>query len=241
MSASLYVSGAQTPVPISAKSDAMPQRKSAAGHAARQAKRLLHPFLPQFANPKIERRYRDARLEHRLTALKVTITAGVFISMLFATLDLSTIHDPSLPLFYVRVIGTVTLLAFFALASTSKPSRRIEPLCFGAVITQIAVLIAMLALSSSVPASYNQPTELWIALGVASFVVCGGSFVDGLLLALCTICAFFVSVTVLHPEPPAVLWFHFAWLASTLGLVGLGSFVLDRMQHVAWWQAQDCR
>ena len=239
MSASLYVSGAQTPVPISAKSDAMPQQKSAAGHAARQAKRLLHPFLPQFANPKIERRYRDARLEHRLTALKVTITAGVFISMLFATLDLSTIHDPSLPLFYVRVIGTVTLLAFFALASTSKPSRRIEPLCFGAVITQIAVLIAMLALSSSVPASYNQPTELWIALGVASFVVCGGSFVDGLLLALCTICAFFVSVTVLHPEPPAVLWFHFAWLASTLGLVALGSFVLDRMQHVAWWQAQE--
>jgi class 3 adenylate cyclase len=107
------------------------------------------------------------------------------------------------------------------------------------VITQIAVLIAMLALSSSVPASYNQPTELWIALGVASFVVCGGSFVDGLLLALCTICAFFVSVTVLHPEPPAVLWFHFAWLASTLGLVALGSFVLDRMQHVAWWQAQE--
>ena len=63
--------------------------------------------------------------------------------------------------------------------------------------------------------------------------------VDGLLLALCTICAFFVSVTVLHPEPPAVLWFHFAWLASTLGLVALGSFVLDRMQHVAWWQAQE--
>jgi adenylate cyclase len=238
MSASLYVSAGQTPALISAKSGAMPQRKSAAGQAARQAKRLLHPFLPQFADPQIERRYRDARLEHRLTALKVTITAGVFIPMLFATLDLSTSHDPSRPIFYVRLVGTVTLLAFFAVASMSKPSRWIEPLCFGAVITQIAVLIAMLALSSSVPASYNQPTELWIALGVASFVVCGGSFVDGLSLALCTICAFFVSVTFLHPEPPAVLWFHFAWLASTLGLVGLGSFVLDRMQHVTWWQAQ---
>ena len=74
---------------------------------------------------------------------------------------------------------------------------------------------------------------------MASFVVCGGSFVDGLLLALCTIFAFFVSVTVLHPEPPTLLWFHFAWLASTLGLVALGSFVLDRMQHLAWWQAQE--
>jgi class 3 adenylate cyclase len=159
--------------------------------------------------------------------------------MLFAALDLSTIHDPSLPLFYVRVIGTVMLLAFFAAASLSKPNRWIEPLCFGAMITQIALLTTMLALSSSVPASYNQPTELWLALGVASFVVCGGSFVDGLLLALWTICAFFVSVTVLQPEPPTVLWFHFAWLASTLGLVALGSSVLDRMQHLAWWQAQE--
>ena len=241
MSTSLCLSGAaHAPVLIPAKCGARPQRKGApAGQTARQAKRLLHPFLPQFADPKIERRYRDARLEHRLTALRVTITAGVFISMLFAALDLSTIHDPSLPLFYVRVIGTVMLLAFFAAASLSKPNRWIEPLCFGAMITQIALLTTMLALSSSVPASYNQPTELWLALGVASFVVCGGSFVDGLLLALCTICAFFVSVTVLHPEPPTVLWFHFAWLASTLGLVALGSFVLDRMQHLAWWQAQE--
>ena len=241
MSTSLCLSGAaHAPVLIPAKCGARPQRKGApAGQTARQAKRLLHPFLPRFADPKIERRYRDARLEHRLTALRVTITAGVFISMLFAALDLSTIHDPSLPLFYVRVIGTVMLLAFFAAASLSKPNRWIEPLCFGAMITQIALLTTMLALSSSVPASYNQPTELWLALGVASFVVCGGSFVDGLLLALCTICAFFVSVTVLHPEPPTVLWFHFAWLASTLGLVALGSFVLDRMQHLAWWQAQE--
>jgi len=241
MSTSLYLSGAaHASVLIPVKCGARPQRKGApAGQTARQAKRLLHPFLPQFADPKIERRYRDARLEHRLTALRATITAGVFISMLFAALDLSTIHDPSLPLFYVRVIGTVTLLAFFAAASLSKPNRWVEPLCFSAMITQVALLTTMLALSSSVPASYNQPTELWLALGVASFVVCGGSFVDGLLLALCTICAFFVSVTVLHPEPPTVLWFHFAWLASTLGLVALGSFVLDRMQHLAWWQAQE--
>ncbi len=170
--------------------------------------------------------------------LRVTITAGVFISILFAALDLSTIHDPSPPLFPVRVIGTATLLAFFIAASLRKHDRWIELLCFGTIITQIAVLTTMLALSSSAPPSYNQPAELWLALGVASFVVCGGSFVDGLLLALCTVFAFFVSVTVLHPEPPTLLWVHFAWLASTLSLVALGSFVLDRMQHLAWWQAQ---
>ena len=82
------------------------------------------------------------------------------------------------------------------------------------------------------------PTEFWIALGVASFVVCGGSFVYGLVLALCTVCAFFASVTFLHPEPPLVLGFHFAWLSTTLGLAALGTFALDRMQHLAWRQGQ---
>ena len=183
---------------------------------ARHANRLLHPFLPQFADRKLERRYRDAHLQHRSIALKVTIAAGVLISILFAAVDLSTIHNPPLPLFQVRLAGTLALLAFFVAASLSKRERWIELLCFGAIITQIAVFTAMLALSSSAPPWYNQPTELWLALGVASFVVCGGSFVDGLLLALCTIFAFFISVTVLQPEPPTLLWFHFAWLASTL-------------------------
>ncbi len=205
---------------------------------ARRANRLLHSFLPQFADPKLERRYRDAHLQHRSIALKVTIAAGVLISILFAAIDQSTIHDPALPLFHVRLAGTLALLAFFVAASLGGRDRRIELLCFGAIITQIAVFTVMLALSSSAPPWYNQPTELWLALGVASFVVCGGSFVDGLLLALCTIFAFFVSVTVLRPEPPTLLWFHFAWLASTLGLAALGSFVLDRMLHLAWWQAQ---
>ena len=71
--------------------------------SARKSKQLLHPFLPQFADPKIERQYRDARLQYRLTALKATIIAGVFISMLFAALELLTIHDPSRPLFYVHL------------------------------------------------------------------------------------------------------------------------------------------
>jgi adenylate cyclase len=230
--------------------DCVPDRRTNSGHhphktdvasidSARKPGRLLHRFLPQFADPKIERQYRDARLEYRSTALKVTITAGVFISMVFAALDLLTLHNASPPLFYVHITGTLTLLVFLAAVSLRKPNRWIELLCFGAMITQIALLTTMLALSSSLSVSYYQPTELWIALGVASFVVCGGSFVDGLVLALCTVCAFFASVTLLHPEAPLALGFHFAWLSTTLGLVAIGTFVLDRMQHVAWWQAQE--
>ena len=68
---------------------------SATRNVTRAPEQLLHPFLPQFVDQEIERRYRDARLEYRLAALKATVTAGVFISMLFAALELLTIHDPS--------------------------------------------------------------------------------------------------------------------------------------------------
>jgi adenylate cyclase len=220
-------------------SDHSRDKTSIAATDSAKPEELLHRFLPQFADPKIERQYRDARLAYRLTALKVTITAGIFISIAFAALDLLTIHNASPPLFYVHILGTATLLVFFAAVSLRKLNRWIELLCFGAMITQIVVLTTMLALSSSASISYYQPTELWIALGVASFIVCGGTFVDGLVLALCTVCAFFVSVTLLHPEEPLALGFHFAWLSTTLGLVAIGTFVLDRMQHLAWWQAQE--
>jgi hypothetical protein len=104
--------------------------------SARKPAQLLRRFLPQFADPKIERQYRDARLEYRLTALKVTIAAGVFISMVFAVLDLLTLHNASPPLFYVHITGTVTLLVFLAAVSLRKPNRWIELLCFGAMITR---------------------------------------------------------------------------------------------------------
>ena len=74
---------------------------------------------------------------------------GVFITMVFAALDLLTLHNASPPLFYVHITGTVTLLVFLAAVSLRKPNRWIELLCFGAMITQIALLTTVLALSSS--------------------------------------------------------------------------------------------
>jgi adenylate cyclase len=199
----------------------------------------LHPFLPRFVDSKIERRYRDARLDYRLTALRVTILVGILISILLATLDLLTTHAPSMTLFYVRIVGTLSLIAFYAATLLIKPDRWIEVFSFGVMLTQIVLLTFMLGLSSPGSVSYYQPTELWTALGVASFIVCGTSFLDGLILALCTVFAFFISVIFLQPEGPQVLGFHFAWLSTVLALAAVGSFVLDRMQHLAWQQAQE--
>ena len=60
----------------------------AARNVTREPEQLRHPFLPQFVDAKIERRYRNAYQEYRVVALKATITAAVLISMVFAALEI---------------------------------------------------------------------------------------------------------------------------------------------------------
>src|SRR5215831_4315289 len=142
---------------------------------------LLHRFLPRFIDPKLERRYRDDRLGYRLTALRVSFAAGIVIWILFVALDLLTIHDPSTALFYVRIAGILSLIPFYLATFLIKPGRWIEVIGFGAVLTQIVLLTALIAFLSPVSLPYYQPTEVWIIIGVATFVVCGVSFIDGLI------------------------------------------------------------
>ena len=200
---------------------------------------LLHRFLPRFIDPKLERRYRDDRLHYRLTALRVSFAAGIAIWILFVALDLLTIHDPSTALFYVRIAGILSLIPFYLATFLIKPGRWIEVIGFGAVLTQILLLTALVAFLSPVSLPYYQPTEVWITIGVATFVVCGVSFIDGLILALGTVCGFLLSVTIFQPEPLLLIGFDFAWLLSVLAFVGLGSYILDRTQHITWLQEQE--
>jgi hypothetical protein len=74
---------------------------------------LLHPC-----------RYRDYSLGYRLTALRVSFVAGIAIWLLFVALDLLTIHDPSIPPFYIRIAGTLSLIPFFLITFLIKPCRR---------------------------------------------------------------------------------------------------------------------
>jgi len=162
----------------------------------RERPTLLHPLLPRFTDSKRERRYRDDRLGYRLTALRVSFVAGIAIWMLFVALDLLTIHDPSIPLFYIRIAGTLSLIPFFLATFLIKPGRWIEVIGFAAVFIQIVLLTALVAFLSPVSLPYYQPTEVWITIGVATFVVCGVSFIDGLILALGTVFGFLGTRTI---------------------------------------------
>jgi adenylate cyclase len=202
----------------------------------KQERGTLHSVIPRFVEPELERRYRDDRLTYRLSALRVSLPAGIAIWLLFGILDLTAIHDPSVPLFYIRIIGTVSLIPMLVAALVLKPGRWMETVGFIAIAVQLPLLSALIAVLSPSSLLYFQPTDIWILIGVASFVLCGVSFVEGLILAIGTIFAFFVSVIVFWPEPPLLLAFHFAWLFAVITFVAIGSFVLDRTQRVAWLQ-----
>jgi hypothetical protein len=58
-----------------------------------------------------------------------------------------------------------------------KLGRGLEPIGFTALAIQIPLLIGVLAFLSPVSLPYYQPTGVWTLIGVASFVLCGVSFV----------------------------------------------------------------
>lgn len=179
---------------------------SPTGWATEQRRGSLHHFLPRFTDPKLERRYRDDRLQYRLHAVRVSLSIGIAIWLSFALLDVLTIRDPSVTLFYLRIVSPLLFVPIVGLTFIFKPGRWVEWLGFLSIAVQFLLMTTAIALLSPASLRYYQPTEIWMVMGVISFVLCGVSFIEGLLLAFGVICAFFISVTVLSPEP--FLRFH---------------------------------
>jgi class 3 adenylate cyclase len=201
--------------------------------------RALNPVFLRFADPKLERRYHDDRLGFRFNAVRVAAIAGAAIWLLFTLLNSFTIRDPSQPLLYFRITGSAGLLAVFVATFAVRPGRWVEPTGFAALAVNIILLTLVLAFMSPVSLPYYPPSEVYAVLAVVSFVLCGVTFVEGVTLAAGTICFFFFAVTVLWPEPALLTIYHFTWLLSIIVFAGVGSYMLDRTQHIAWLQEQD--
>jgi hypothetical protein len=80
----------------------------------------FHPFLPRFNDARLERQYRDSRAEYRPSAIRISCFAGIAIWVLFTSLDRLTIHDPSAPLFYVRILGIISLIPIISHANLRR-------------------------------------------------------------------------------------------------------------------------
>jgi adenylate cyclase len=201
--------------------------------------RALNPLLLRFADPRLERRYRDDRLNFRLNAFRVSAIAGAAIWLLFTLLNSFTIQDPSQPLLYVRLSGIVGLLLLYVASFTVRPGRWVEAAGFATLAVNIGLLTLVLVFMSPMSLPYYPPSEVYPVLAVVSFVLCGVSFIEGVALAAGTLCLFFFAVTVLWPEPGLLVLYHFAWVFSVIVFVAVGSYILDRTQHLAWLQEMD--
>ena len=201
--------------------------------------RLLNPILLRFADPGLERHYRDDRLNFRLNAVRVGVIAGAGLWLLFTLLDEFAIGDPSQPLLYIRLTMIVGLLAVGAATFVVRPERWPEPVGFATLAANMGMLTLVNVVISPMSLRYYPPSVIYPVLAVSSFVLCGVSFVEGVVLAAGAICLFFFSVTVLWPEPGLLLLYHFAWVLSVIVIAGVGSYMLDRTQRLAWLQGMD--
>jgi adenylate cyclase len=199
--------------------------------------RSLDPVVLRFADPKLERRYRDDHIRFRINATRVATLAAAAIWLAFTLLNSLTIRDPSQLLFYVRVMGFVVAIAVCIATLIARPGRWIEPITFAMIAVTIGLTTLLLASMSRLSLPYYPPTEIAMLLGVGSFVAV--SFVEGVALAAGTICAFLISVIVLWPEPALLVVFQSAWVVSVVVVAGAGSYLLDRAQHVVWLREMD--
>jgi adenylate cyclase len=203
-----------------------------------QRSRSLHPLLPRFADPKLERRYRDDHIEFRINALRAAAFSGVVIWLAFSLLNSLTIRDPSQPLFYVRISAIAAAIAICAVTLVARPGRWVEPVSFATIAVTIVQLTLVVAFMSPVSLPYYPPSEIGMILGAASFFG-GVTFAEGVVLAIGAICAFLISMTVLWPEPALVVVFRSAWVLSVIAIAGAGSYLLDRAQHISWLREVD--
>ena len=197
---------------------------------------FLHPLTDRFLDSELERRYRDHRLRFRLDALRISAIVGAATWALFTALNALTIHDAS-PLLLITRLAAITLCVVTCAATfTIKIGRWIESVGFAALAVNIPLLTCVLAFMSPVSLPYYSPIAIHMMLGVASFVLCGVSFVEGVLTALVTTCSFLIAVLVLWPTSPLQAVFEFAWLLTVILFAGVGSYLLDRLQRIAWLQ-----
>jgi len=213
---------------------ALPATTSGIDAAARPPDRAFRPLSLRFRDPALERRYHADRLPFRRTATAISSLAGALTWLVFLLLDAATLSDPSPGLFATRLAGIAMTAILFAVVALRRPGRWIEAAGAATVAANTGLLVLCVALMSPDTLTYCPPSAIFTMAAVTSFALCAVTFVEGAVLSLLALTAFLVATLVLRPEPPLLVLFQGAWLASVIGFSGVGSYFLDRTQRIAW-------
>jgi adenylate cyclase len=204
-----------------------------------QGKRRLDALTLHFTDPVMERRYRESLRPFRHAVMQLLSLAGSALWIIFTLLNAITIHDGSEALLAVRLVAICGTVSSFIATLLLKPGRWVEPAGFAVFAFNIVCLTLVLATMSAVSIPYYSPLAISMTQGIVCFGLAMMSFVEGILLALITVCLFFITVTLLWPEPVLVILFNGTWLFTVISLVGIGAYCLDRTMRIAWLRQVD--
>src|SRR4029077_14599390 len=194
----------------------------------KQSKRRINALTLHFADPLLERRYRESLRPFRHAVLQMLSLAGSALWIKFTLLNALTIHDQSEALFAVRLIAIFGTASTFIATLLLKPGRWVGPAGFAIFAFNIVCLTLVVATMSPVSLPYYSPLAISMTQGIVCFGLAMMSFVEGILLALITVSLFFVTTTLFWPEPALVILFNGTWLLTVISLVGIGAYCLDR-------------
>jgi class 3 adenylate cyclase len=209
------------------------------GRTSNPPARAMHPVTLRFVDPALERHYHDARLQYRHNAGRVSALAGVIAWLIFAILDSTSIRDPSLSLFYLRLFGAGALLVLFVVLLVAKPGRWIESLGVATLVANIVLFVLAMASMTAVSLPYFSPPAIFTMAAVMSFALAGMTFIEGVAIASLAFAGFLFSVTVLWPEPRLAVIYQFTWMLTITAFAAIGFYFLDRTQRIAWLRQID--
>src|SRR5690242_18441861 len=204
------------------------------GAATTQAGRAFTATTLRFADAALERRYREARRPSRLAATRTVMAMAAVIWAVFTLLNGVTIRDPSPALTTVRLVAVIAMTTGLAATYVVKHGRWVEPAGVAIVCFNLIFLSLVLASMSPVSLPYYSPLAISMVQAIACFGLSVTTFLEGIVLAPLVAVAFFFAVTVLWPEPPLLIVFDAAWVFTAMTLAGVGTYLLDRTQRIAW-------
>ena len=217
----------------------MPTFWSAALPVGERTGRDINALTLRFTDPNLERQYRDFRLHFLFTGAKTIYAVAAGTWLVFTLLNEFTIQDPSTTLLAVRIDAILGNIAAFVAALAMKPGRWVEAGISAVVASNLVFLTLVLASMTLISLPYYSPFAIAIVQGVVCFGLGITGFAEGPLFAFCVLGAFLATVTVIWPEPPLEIFFHATWLCTVISFVGLGSYLLDRTQRIAWLRQLD--
>ncbi len=201
--------------------------------------KAMHPITLRFSDQALERHYHDARLHSRFVAGRVSSLAGAIAWATFIMLGLA-LNEQSVPVIQITTYaGLFCMLGMFGVHFILKEGRWVETGGVLILLANVCALLFLTAHTTSANAPHFTPATVFTLTSVMSFALVGVTFWEGGRIAAVSIAFYYVAVVYLQPQPAVAIAYQSAWMLTTTAFAGLGFYMLDRTQRIAWLRQLD--